>query len=329
MSYRAEKEKIEKKIAKIKIVVLCVVLAIVVGLCVFSAFCPPATWKYHVKKPTVTKRVEGEMRIHFLDVGQGDCTLIELPDGKVALIDGGNIKEDKAETVLRYLNALKIKTIDYLIVTHPDKDHCGALETVVKQKEILNAYLPATNPESEGSSYAGFYQELMEEDCIFMYSAREINMSGEGYTFAFLYPYSTDIEDLDAYDGTSSVLWLDYKGVSTLFMSDENIETENILMRDAELGMLGKIGVDLKSTEILKVGHHGSASSSSLEFLQYLGLRTAVISCGKNNPYNHPAKQVVDNLTSVGAGIYRTDLNGTVVVSVKSVEGYGVKPQID
>ncbi len=324
MSYRAEKEKIEKKIRIIKIVVLCVVLSILVGLCVFSAFYPPTTWKYYVNKPEVSKRADGEMRIHFLDVGQGDCTLIELPDGKVALIDGGTATESSKETILRYLNALKIKTIDYLIVSHPDEDHCGALRAVLEQKTILNAYLPATNPEDECVAYAGFYKELLEEDCALTYSMRGINMSGDGYTFSFVYPYSVNIGSAEDYDGNSSVVWLDYMGVSAIFMGDAEMYTENSLMCEDALGLLKEFGVDLQSTEILKVGHHGSNTSTSLEFLQYLKVKTAVISCGENNRYGHPTETVLENISSAGAGIYRTDLDGTVMISIKSSAGYEV-----
>ena len=325
MGYRAEKEKIEKKIRAIKMVVLCVVLVAVIGLCVFSAICPPATWKYRVKKPKIAKRADGEMRIHFLDVGQGDCTLIELPDGKVALIDGGDTSSRTAETILRYLNALKIKTIDYLVVSHPNRDHVGSLKTVVEQKKVLNAYLPATNPKNEHATYAGFYQELLEEDCNLTYSARGVNVSGNGYTFSFLYPYVENVDDADNYDGASSVLWLDYMGMSAIFMGDETSETEEALIRDDGLGLFDNLGVDLQSTEILKVGHHGSDSSTSLEFLQYLHVKTAVISCGKNNAYNHPADSVLDNISLAGAGVYRTDVNGTVMISIKNGDGYGLE----
>ena len=325
MGYRAEKEKIEKKIRAIKMVVLCVVLVAVIGLCVFSAICPPATWKYRVKKPKIAKRADGEMRIHFLDVGQGDCTLIELPDGKVALIDGGDTSSRTAETILRYLNALKIKTIDYLVVSHPNRDHVGSLKTVVEQKKVLNAYLPATNPKNEHATYAGFYQELLEEDCNLTYSARGVNVSGNGYTFSFLYPYVENVDDADNYDGASSVLWLDYMGMSAIFMGDETSETEEALIRDDGLGLFDNLGVDLQSTEILKVGHHGSDSSTSLEFLQYLHVKTAVISCGKNNAYNHPADSVLDNISLAGAEVYRTDVNGTVMISIKNGGGYGLE----
>ena len=81
----------------------------------------------------------------------------------------------------------------------------------------------------------------------------------------------------------------------------------------------------LSSTEILKVGHHGSETSSSLEFLQYLQVKEAVVSCGKNNPYDHPREKVLRNLSAVGADLYRTDENGTVVVSVKDAGWYSVK----
>ena len=324
MGYRAEKEKIEKKLRVIRLATLCVVLAAVVGLCVFSAFCPPATWKYYVKKPDVVKREDGELRVHFLDVGQGDCTLIELPDGKVALIDGGDSTDRTKKTVLRYLNALKIKTIDYLIVTHADSDHCGSLATLLQQKTVLNAYLPTTNPTDAGGVYASMYQELLEQNTTKIFSARGEMLADETapYTFSFVYPYAEDVES-DV--GESSVAWLDYKGISFIFMADATVETEEKLIRDSELNFLDNIGVDLRSTEIIKIGHHGSETSSSLEFLQYLQVKEAVVSCGKNNPYNHPRDKVLENVATAGADLYRTDENGTVVVSVKDVGCYSVK----
>lgn len=324
MGYRAEKEKIEKKLRVIRLVALCVVLTAVVGLCAFSAFRPPDTWKYYVKKPDVVKRADGELRVHFLDVGQGDCTLIELPDGKVALIDGGDSTLQTEKTVLRYLNALKIKTIDYLIVTHADSDHCGSLATVLQQKTVLNAYLPTTNPTDVGGAYARVYQELLEQNAVKIFSARGKMLAEETspYTFSFVYPYA---EEVESEVGESSVVWLDYQGISFIFMADATVETEEKLIRDSELNFLDNIGVDLRSTEIIKIGHHGSESSSSLGFLQYLQIKEAVISCGKNNPYNHPRDKVLENIAVAGADLYRTDENGTVVVSVKEAGSYSVK----
>ena len=325
MGYRAEKNKIEGRLRIVKIVVLCVLLVALLGLCIFSAFVPPETWKYHVGLPKLSKRQEGELRMHFLDVGQGDCILIEFPGGKVALIDGGDGRESTETEIMRYLNALKIKTIDYLVVTHSDADHCGGLDKVVRYKSVLNAYLPITSPEKAGSEYAELYAQLMEEEeCARQYSHRGLRLGDEnvGYVFSFLYPYTIIEADKEKDDNNaqSAVLWLDYKGVSALFTGDAPFDTENVLMRDDQLGLFDNFGIDLTSTEILKVAHHGSADSTSLAFLKYLGVRTAVLSCGKNNQYGHPSQETQLNLTQAGVESYRTDELGSVVISV-SVEG--------
>ena len=320
MGYRAEKEQIEKKIRVIKIVVLCVMVAIVASLCVFSAFCPPTSWKYYVKKPKLDKREDGELRIHFIDVGQGDSTLIELPDGKVALIDGGNTTQTTENAILRHLNALKIDTIDYLVVTHTDSDHCGSLAKILQYKKVLNAYLPATNPENAGEAYAKFYQELLEENSALHYAHRQVVLDGEGeyaYHFSFLYPYLYDTENAADYAEESSVMWLDYKGASAIFTGDAGMDVEAALVRDSELGFLSDFGIDLKSTEILKVGHHGSAYSTSTDFLRYLNVKIAVASCGEGNEYGHPSQEVIDRIADVGADLFRTDIHGTITVSVK------------
>ena len=334
MGYQAEKNKIEEKMRRIKTVLLCVLLTALLGLCIFSAFVPPDTWKYYVGKPRILARADGEMRIHFLDVGQGDCTLLELPDGKVALIDGGDGRESTEVTVMRYLNALKIDTIDYLIVSHADSDHCGALDKIVEHKTILNAYLPATEPENASEEYAEFYAQLLEEDCTKQYSERYTvlgsDVESNGYTFAFLYPYPMDAdggltnETGSDDNASSSVLWLDYQGVSTLFTGDAPFKTEEILMRDDRLSLFDVCNVELSDTEILKVAHHGSADSTSLEFLDYLQVKTAVISCGKNNVYGHPTEEVKYNLEKAGVTSYRTDENGTVIVTVTSLGEYSV-----
>ena len=245
MGYQAEKNRIEQKLRLIKFITLCVVTVVLIALCIFSAFCPPDTWKYYVKKPKIDKRVAGELRIHFLDVGQGDATLIELPDGKVALVDGGDSRASTAAAILRHMNALNIDTIDYLIVTHADADHCGSLARVLECKKVRNAYLPIIKPESAGTAYASFYAKLLEEECEMRYGSRAISLGNATgnypYTFTFLYPYSQDATEGTAEIVTSensnvysSVLWLDYLGASALFAGDAPTLTEGALMRDDE-----------------------------------------------------------------------------------------------
>ena len=114
-------------------------------------------------------------------------------------------------------------------------------------------------------------------------------------------------------------------GVSFLFTGDASSEVEEVLVRDDGYGFLKEKKVELSSTEILKVAHHGSVNSSSLEFLNYLNLQTAVISCGKDNAYGHPADSVLDKLQMVGADVYRTDEDGHIIVTVKEDGSYFVE----
>ena len=330
MGYGAKKLEIEGKIKRVKRILLGVLLVAILGLCIFSAFVPAESWKYYVNLPNVSKRKEGEMRLHFLDVGQGDASIIELPDGKILMVDGGNGSESTAKTVLRYLNALKIKKIDYLVVSHADSDHCGSLDVLLRYKEVDKVFLPKVSPLTN-DEYAEFYNALSDTDSTVFYTHRnqEIRTSNEAYPFtlSFLYPYTlsveTENEQLPINDGNeiSSVFWLDYQGMSALFTGDAPISTEEILMRDDKVGVFDGRGVDLQSTEILKVAHHGSRYSTSEEFLSYLQVKTAVISCGENNVYGHPAAELCSRLIERQIATYRTDKQGHVVITITH-EGY-------
>ena len=117
---------------------------------------------------------------------------------------------------------------------------------------------------------------------------------------------------------TSCVLWLDYGGVSALFTGDvSSTVEEGLLLRDG-LDVFAGLGVQLTETEILKVSHHGSSDATSLEFLRYLNVQTAMISCGENNPYRHPTEHTLTNLETVGASVFRTDKQGHIKVTVQN-----------
>ena len=329
MSYQAERQEIESNKKKGALILLIVVLVLLVALCTFSAFVPPDTWAYYVALPQVESRNDGELKIHFLDVGQGDSTLIQLPDGKTMLIDGGNGGANATKSMLRYLNACKIDAIDYLVLTHADADHCGGLARLLELKEVRAAYIPASAPETNGE-YAAFYQKMMESGCSWQFVSRDVRIQNVeyGYRFEFLYPYQTNGEYEDSDDDkneNSAVIWLDYQGVSTLFTGDAPAYVEELLMEQDQLDFFKLREVDLRSTEILKVSHHGSADGTSAKFLEYLGLETAVISCGANNAYGHPNSSVLGRLQLAGATTYRTDINGHVCVTVSPQGGYTVK----
>ena len=321
MSYNAEKKQAEYKWQIAKRIALFVMLGIVCLLCMLSAFCPADTWKYYLDLPQTGARKRGEMRIHFVDVGQGDCTVIELPDGKIMLIDGGAENTASVNGVMRYLNALKVEKIDYLVVTHADADHCGGLDTVVKHKKISRAFLPADEPLGQ-TEYAEVYSALRQKSVPIELSQRNAKIQTDGYTLSFLSPTSAE-EGLGGNNEDSAVIWLDYKGVSALFTGDATAEVENRLIQEDKVNAFSARGVALNSTEILKVAHHGSDDATSESFLSYLGVQTSVISCGVGNAYGHPTAKVLQRLENTE--IYRTDSDGSVMITIKATGEYSVK----
>ena len=326
MGYAAERKREQRIHKAIKRWIFVFVALLLGALGVLNSFYPCASWKYYFAKPKLTALADGEMRIHFLDVGQGDATFIELPDGKTALIDGGNGAEENNLSMLRYLNALKVKKIDYLVATHADFDHCGGLVEVVRYKEIGRAFLPVVD-ESVGDAYAEFYSELVEKECAVEYAKRSVSLSTDTYSFQFLYPLTFDVDSGAVEEDTnasSAVFWLDYQGVSALFTGDAPTAVEERLIKDDNKGYLEASGVALSSTEILKVAHHGSKDSTSEEFLRHLGVQTAVVSCGKHNLYGHPSDEVLQRLSAVGADTYRTDELGHITITVKRDGSYAV-----
>lgn len=331
MGYQEQREQVEQSKKKATLITVIVAVVLVAALCVFAAFVPPDTWAYYVLLPKVEARKDGEMKITFLDVGQGDCTLVELPDGKTLLIDGGNGGAEETKSLLRYLNASKIEKIDYLVLSHADADHCGGLSRLMQLKEVGAAYLPITKPELDGD-YASFYQTVMESGCAWTFGVRSVTIASADerypFTLQFLNPLEQDAETEDEEEvdsnEVSAVLWLDYQGVSTLFTGDATESVEQRLIEHYQLGLLDNTAVDLQSTEILKVSHHGSADSTSSEFLEFLGVETATVSCGDGNAYGHPAFSLLARLNKAEIDVYRTDLHGHICVTVSPDGSYRV-----
>ena len=122
----------------------------------------------------------------------------------------------------------------------------------------------------------------------------------------------------------SSVLYVEYAGVKVLLMGDAPQSTEEQLMADDKVGAWAKQGISLKDVSVLKLSHHGSASASSLPFLQYLGVKDGVISCGKDNLYGHPANETLGRLTQVNAKVHRTDVHSNVVLTIAKDGQYSI-----
>jgi beta-lactamase superfamily II metal-dependent hydrolase len=247
------------------------------------------------------------IKIHYIDVGQGDCELIQIEDKNI-LIDAGT-SDKKA---LDYLKSIGIKKIDYAIATHPHEDHIGSMDDVIKAFDIVNFYAPKATTNTKTF-----------ENMVKALKAKDLKMSvpkiGEEITvgnaiLTFLAPNGDRYEDLN---NNSIVVKLKYGNNSFIFMGDaEDISEGEILKKQ----------LDIKA-DILKIGHHGSRSSTTQEFLDKVNPKYAVISCEKGNDYGHPHKETLTKLNDKNINVFRTDLNGTIIAESDGKEiSFNVKP---
>ena len=237
--------------------------------------------------------------VHFIDVGQADAIYIDLPADQDILIDAGNRAD--GSTVVNYLRKQGVDDIELLIATHPHEDHIGGIPDVLNMYEvenIIDSGYPAntatfntyfTAVQAEGANYAqSAYQS-------FTYGTATLKiLTGHEYW-----------EDINNY---SVVCRLDTGDIEFLFMGDAESPVESNLYEDL-------------SAEVLKVGHHGSTSSTSDSFLARVNPKAAIISVGADNDYGHPSNEVLTRLQSAGAKIYRTDEQGTITVTVTTDGG--------
>lgn len=263
------------------------------------------------------KREEGELRLHFLDVGQGDCTLIEFPDGEVLAVDGGDGSFSCTNKLARYLKALSPARLS-LLVTHADVDHFGAFPFLLKEFEVETCYLPLLPVEN--AAYSELLSALGEARCKTDVLTRYDRMEKkEGYLVC-LSPRSQEEDDEN---DTSTVLYLNFGGVRILLCGDISSSREKLLLREYALmpGIFnsGDCAVDLDKIDILKAPHHGSEGSSSLEFLSLLRPQSLIVTCGKDNGYHFPKGGALENFRAASpeGKIYRTDEQGDIIVSVK------------
>jgi len=238
------------------------------------------------------------LRVHFIDVGQGDSTLVQCPDGSTVLIDGGPM--GAYPQLVGYLKEAGVEKIDLLIATHPDGDHIGGL------LKVLETFPVVTVLDSGKEHTTLTYQRYMEAVKGLPDTGFKLGRAGDRYAFGgvdllVIHPGP----NLPANNNDSSiVVRLTYGDVSFLFTGDAEEKAEaEILSR----------GYPVRST-VLKVGHHGSKSSTSTRFLSAVSPQSAVISCGESNRWGHPTQEVMRSLKQRRIEIYRTDLQGTILM---------------
>lgn len=250
----------------------------------------------------ITQRLaEGKTAVQFLNVGQADCSLICMPDGRNILIDAGN--EADGEHIVKYLKTLGLERIDYLIATHPHEDHIGGMDDVVAAFDIGTAVMPyIAESDLDGAEvYEKLLLALKNSNERILNATAGLKVIGEDdVRLICLAPYDSSRSDLNDYSAT---FMFSCNGVRVLFTGDAEEKCENEMLS-------GEFSL---KADVLSVGHHGSKHASSKRFLEEVNPLCAVISCGKNNSYGHPHEETLERLSDVNAAIYRTDRLGSVV----------------
>ena len=234
------------------------------------------------------------LKIYFVDVGQADCILIN-DNNEYSLIDAGN--NEDGEKIVKYFKDLGITKFKYVFGTHAHEDHIGGMDNIIENFQIEHFYMPDTITTTR--TFEEVLDALEEKNIAFETPEEDENLTFSDTVFKVLH-VGKDKRDLN---DTSIVLKLTYKNTSYLFMGDATSSVEKDILDK-----------DIKS-DVLKVGHHGSQYSSTISFLKKVSPKYAIIEVGKNNSYNHPKEVTLKKLEDLGTKIYRTDEDGTIILT--------------
>lgn len=240
------------------------------------------------------------LRFHFIDVGQGDSSLIITPKGKTILIDAGD--EAHAKKVLSYVREQGIEKLDLVIATHPDADHIGGMDKVIKNFVIDVFAMPDVSAKT--NQYKQIQRELKAKKmkATRLYQGDEVQIDDD-IDFEILSPVKgKKYDDTNEYSIVAKIV---YKDTSFILMGDATMENEVDIINNVP-------DIDI---DVLKLGHHGSSTSSSDYFITKTSPKIAIISCGKNNKYGHPHQEVMRVLKKHEVTPYRTDEMGDIVIT--------------
>ncbi len=286
--------------------------------------------------PPIEKvEVHAEFSVNFLNVGQGDCIFIRLPDGKNMLIDCG-VKDNNIENfnyIKNYLNAYDVKIIDYFVLTHPDVDHIGNAIDVINTFNIGKMFIPKIHtvimqnfqPFEEVLSII----EQKQIDCV--YSTISTKIVASDYYFAFLSPqndrrssYDKILENFvplsEDINNLSPIIYFSCFDKRFIFTGDAEKQEEKYVIENYYSGIYDlyykDLDINLNDIDYLKLSHHGSEDASCEEFLSLLKPKNVIISVGNDNFYGHPSSQTLLRLQNICASynLYRTDQQGTICI---------------
>jgi competence protein ComEC len=268
-------------------------LAVIISILLIS--CEKNTQIDNASNAPVKTETLGVIKIHYIDVGQGDSELIQI-DGKNILIDAGTSDKKAFE----YLKSVGVTTLDYVIATHPHKDHIGSMDNVIDDCSVGTFYAPQVSTTTK--AYENMRDSLLSKNIKFTVPKVGDQITIGNAVITFLSPNSDTYEDLNNY---SIVIKLKYGNNSFVFMGDAQALSENeMLTRQLDV-----------QADVLKVGQHGSDTSTMQEFLNKVNPKYAVISCGKDDSYQHPNQTTIEKLNAKNIEVFRTDLEGTVIAT--------------
>ena len=282
-----------------KKIILTIVSAIIVAL-MGILFPEPAP-----EIPQVTTPISGNgLTVHFIDVGQADCALLEC-DGKYMIIDGGNV--DDGQLVVSYLKQMGVETLEAVVCSHAHEDHVGGLPAVLSVFDAETVYAPVTQYDTK--VFRNFVEKTESR-------AGEITVPAPGDQFSLGSATCTVLGPVQEYEDpnhTSIVLKVSYGESDFLFTGDSEVGPEN--------DMIDYWGDSFNwEAEVLKVGHHGSDTSSGYRFVYEVNPTYGVISVGEDNSYGHPHEEPLSRLKDAGLLIFRTDLLGHVIATTDGSE---------
>ena len=236
------------------------------------------------------------LKVHYLDVGQGDSIFVEVPNNETMLIDAA--ESYQSENIINYLKNLNYQKIDYVIGTHPHTDHIGGLKDIINTFEIGKIFMPKVV--STTKTYESLLMAIKDKNLkINTAKAGTSIIDTDALKINILAPNSETYTELNNY---SVVTKITYGTTKFLFMGDAEKLSENEIKENV-------------TADVIKIGHHGSNTSSSIDFIKKVNAKYGIISVGLNNKYNLPKEETITNWENSGTKIYLTSTNGTIRAS--------------
>ncbi len=332
------KNKAKTKIISTKTFKSAVFFTAVIAFCVLYYFISP----YFIsEKPqfdgafpiVVYGEEKTDLEVHYIDVGQADSVLIKTPDFRYVLIDSGDTDDFYGEKLVSYLKNIGVKTIDYAVATHSDADHIGGFKRICdnfKVKFFFRPYVKSSNVKSDylkerfnppkayycdTDAYADFLIGMKKERANWAFTTKDTDFIFDYGQNKLVFDFLTPIDDISKQKYSdmneySPLLKVSYGKFSFMFTADAPSKTEKTAMDYYDVRTM--------SCKVLKIGHHGSDTSTSFKFLKATTPDFAVISCGDGSIYNHPKQTVLTNLLSLNIKVYRTDKQGNIVFKVNA-----------